>query len=212
MFPPVLQLSLRGNPLEFHPSASGEESTCITLLSRKGHVRFGRRDEPFPGRMSFSGSNTTVISIPITLWTAFLLSPAQGSPPVPHRYRQHFHPKEPRPRATLSPVPQHFGLKISKLSHSALLYPRPPDSAEEFSAPTLPTSITSEPTQYDVTEPVSTPSATTTNAGRVTPRPTDACSCRSWTPVSRWLGSPLDLTLPDFDGGYHLITPQVDNQ
>ena len=44
----------------------------------------------------------------------------------------------------------------------------------ELSASTLPTDLALEPAHSDATEPVSTPSATTTDAGHIAPGTTDA--------------------------------------
>jgi len=47
-------------------------------------------------------------------------------------------------------------------------------SVKEFSAPALPPDCASEPAQYDASEPVSTPSATTADPSYVAPGTTDA--------------------------------------
>jgi len=66
----------------------------------------------------------------------------------------------------LSPIPRRFSFKTQ-----LLLYQRPPRFRKEFSAPTLPTNIASEPTKYDAIEPVSAPSAATDPRHPQTSRP-----------------------------------------
>jgi len=80
--------------------------------------------------------------------------------------------------------------------------PAPPQTL----SPLPPADLASELTQYNATEPASTPSTTITDAGHIAPGTTNRCI----PVVPGGQGSPLDLILLDFDEGVGMVSCKVD--